>query len=364
MSSGATDDADDPLARAQALLEEGRAGEAASLLAGRIDAGRGGLLARLLLVRALGAAGDTTAAIAAAREAVSLNPGVAIAAVTLGETLRRVGALPVAIGEFQRALRLDPDSAEARAQLGQAWLDAGEPEKALEAFEAVAPDAVPNLAAKIAQARAMRARPRSDAGYVRHLFDQFSTDYDGRMRGQLAYQAPEVLRGLADLVMPGRIALSVLDLGSGTGLAGVVFRDLAARLDGVDLSPQMIAKARARGIYDALEIGDIETALAQPGARYDLVLAADTLVYLGDLEPVFSGVVRRLGDGGFFLFTVERGEGAGYELGPKRRWRHSETYLRELAAAHGLDVAGLVECAPRTEAGVPVPGLAVALSRA
>ena len=37
---------------------------------------------------------------------------------------------------------------------------------------------------------------------------------------------------------------------------------------------------------------------------------------------------RRLLPDGYFLFTVEKAEGDGFELGPKRRWRHSEAYLR------------------------------------
>ncbi|HEY0301104.1 MAG TPA: hypothetical protein VGC36_07230, partial [Rhizomicrobium sp.] len=99
---------------------------------------------------------------------------------------------------------------------------------------------------------------------------------------------------------------------------------------------------------------------AAGGADYDLVLAADTLVYLGDLAPTFAGVARRLKPGGFFLFTVETSSGPDFELGPKRRWRHSDSYLRKIAAA--FDVAGIVACAPRSEANVPVDGLAVALS--
>ncbi len=119
---------------------------------------------------------------------------------------------------------------------------------------------------------------RSDAGYVRHLFDQFSADYDARMRGQLAYQAPEVLRALADLVMPGAHGLTVLDLGCGTGLAGAAFADIAAAaIDGIDLSPAMIARARERLIYRSLAVGDLETVLGTGGANYDLILAADTL---------------------------------------------------------------------------------------
>ena len=85
------------------------------------------------------------------------------------------------------------------------------------------------------------------------------------MIGQLGYAAPQILLDLAAMVMPGRERLSILDLGCGTGLAGAAFRPLAARLDGIDLSPAMIEKARARGIYDHLAVADLETALAAPG---------------------------------------------------------------------------------------------------
>jgi predicted TPR repeat methyltransferase len=159
--------------------------------------------------------------------------------------------------------------------------------------------------------------------------------------------------------MPGRSGLSILDLGCGTGLAGAVFKSRAVRLAGIDLSPAMIEKARLRNIYDGLGVGDIETALT---GRYDLVLAADTLVYLGDLASLFRGVAASLSADGYFLFTTEAKTGDGFELGPKRRWRHSEAYIREQAAAVGLAVAGLVAASPRTEANQPVPGFAVALT--
>ena len=290
-----------------------------------------------------------------AREAALLRPDIAELALVHGEALLGAGRLPDAIGEFQRALRLDHEYADARLALGRAWLVAGEPEKALQAFARL-----DGAAAQIADARAMLARPRSDAGYVRHLFDQFAADYDARMISQLGYAAPRILRELADLVMAGRGGLDILDLGCGTGLTGVAFKDLARRLDGIDLSPVMIEKARARDIYDRLVVADIEK--MQGEARYDLLLAADTLVYLGDLTQIFAVASVRLRAGGFFLFTVERKEGDGFELGPKRRWRHSETYLRHEAARAGLAVAGLVTCAPRAEAGRPVEGFAVALT--
>jgi predicted TPR repeat methyltransferase len=305
------------------------------------------------------ATGDAQAALDEAREAVSLNPQVAVAVLALGEALLAADALPTAIAELQRALRLDPELTRARELIALAWLKAGEADKALEQLRGLE-NPPPGM---ISACEAIKNATRSDPGYVRHLFDQFSADYDQRMIGQLAYAAPQILLQLAGLVMPERRRLSILDLGCGTGLAGTAFKAMAARLDGVDLSPAMIEKARTRGIYDRLEVADLETALAAPGSCYDLILAADTLVYLGNLERVFESAHARLCDDGYFLFTVEKSAGADFELGPKRRWRHSETYLRTLAEASGFWVAGLVAAAPRHEAGAPVDGFAVALRR-
>jgi predicted TPR repeat methyltransferase len=361
----------DPIEAAEALIASGRADQAARDLRARLNSGRGGLLARLTLVKALLAAGDTRRALEEAREAVSLNSNVAVAVLALGEALLAAEALPTAIAELQRALRLDPALSRARELIAAAWLKAGEADKALENLREL--ENPP--AEMIAACEAIRCAPRSDPGYVRHLFDQFSADYDQRMIGQLAYAAPQILFDLAGLVLPGRAGasapagatikkgLSILDLGCGTGLAGAVFKPLAARLDGVDLSPAMIAKARARGIYDRLDIADLETSLSVPNQSYDLILAADTLVYLGDLAAIFKGAHDTLAADGAFLFTVEEAEGEGFELGPKRRWRHSEAYLRRLAEQSGFAIAGFVAAAPRQEANQPVEGFAVALTK-
>ncbi len=356
----------DPVGTATNLIAEGRAGEAAEVLQDLLAKGRGGLLLRTTLVKALIASGAVESAVAVARETALTNPDVAPAALSLGEALLSAGRLATAIAEFHRALRLDPELTQARLLLGNAWLEAGEAEKALEAFETIASvDAPPELAARILEARAVCARQRCDPRYVRHLFDEFSASYDARMLEQLAYRAPGVLRQLAEMLgVVERDKYAVLDLGCGTGLAGTAFRELAAWLVGVDLSPAMIEKARQRGIYDALKIGDLESALAMEGCRFDLIIAADTLVYLGDLHAVFAGAANSLAAGGLFLFTVEKSAVADFELGPKRRWRHSEDYLRDQARRSRLDVAGLLACHPRSEAGMAVEGFAVALHKA
>ncbi len=357
----------DPVAEAEALIAAGEPSRAAELLQAVISHGRGGILSRIALGRALLAAGEKERALEVVRETSALAPAIPEAALVLGEALMASGHLPTAIAEFQRALRLDPQCDAARYALGQAWAEAGEPERALEMFAEI--EAVPAFAAKVAEQKqaleAMLRAPRSPPGYVRHLFDQFSADYDERMLGHLGYQAHAVLRALADLLLANeRAPLRVLDLGCGTGLAGEAFKDLArGRLDGVDLSPRMIEKARRRGIYDELTVGDLQTTLERPGCVYDLLIAADTLVYVGDLSPVFASAYRALAEGGFFLFTVERAEDEIYAMGPKRRYRHGSAYLRREAERAGFEVAGMLECVPRTEAEQKVEGWAVALHK-
>lgn len=356
---------DDPLAEAVALIEQGRAGEAVAALRALEAVGRAGLLARLTLVRALALDHQTEAALETAREMVNLYSGAAVAVLALGEALLAAELLPAAIAELQRALRLDDRLDIARLRLAQAWLAAGEGEKARALLAQLEPS--PDTEKLEEMARAMLAAPRSDAGYVRHLFDQFAGTFDDHMIGHLGYRGPQILMDMALLVMPGAQMpggkLSVLDLGCGTGLAGQIFKPLASRLDGIDLSPRMIEMARARNIYDHLAVGDLETALAAPGEVYDLIVAADTFVYLGDLTGVLNGAAAHLAPGGMVLFTIEAGPGNGYELGPKRRWRHGETYLRQMAEKAGLEVAGLVAANTRFEAGQPVEGFAVALTR-
>jgi predicted TPR repeat methyltransferase len=152
-------------------------------------------------------------------------------------------------------------------------------------------------------------------------------------------------------------------LGCGTGLVGDVFKDLAAggRLDGIDIAPRMIDAARRRGIYDDLILDDLETVLALPGQHYDLILSADTMIYLGDLTPTFFGVANRLTPGGFYIFAAESKTGEGWEQTPADRFRHSLSYLQAETARAGLCFIDVMETVLRLEANEPVPGFVAAV---
>ena len=130
-----------------------------------------------------------------------------------------------------------------------------------------------------------------------------------------------------DAVAPGRRFGSALDLGCGTGLMGARVRERVGRLEGVDLAPAMIEKARERGVYDALEVVDAVERLARTRGAFDLILAADTLPYLGDLAPAFAACRGALAPDGLFVFTAETIDGDGFRLLDGLRFAHAASYV-------------------------------------
>jgi predicted TPR repeat methyltransferase len=353
----------DPLAETMELVAAGRGEEAVQRCERLTAAGRAGTLTRIAHGRVLLALGRVQEAVNVLREAGHLSPNTPELLLAFGEALAATGALPAAIGELQRAARLAPQDERPHLAMAQLWLEAGEADKALEALDAAcALGDVPDHTADDIRQRAagIATGARADAGYVKHLFNQFAADYDTRMQGRLGYAAPSILRQLAGMLTSPSERFDLLDLGCGTGLSGVAFQDLARSLSGIDLSPRMLEKAQATGAYTLLAEGDVERLPPGFEGPYGIILAADVLVYLGDLEALFVSVRRRIGPDGLWLFTTERGDTVDFELGPKRRYRHSEAYLRGLAERHGFDVSSLVECVCRFEAGTPVTSWAAA----
>jgi len=176
---------------------------------------------------------------------------------------------------------------------------------------------------------------RAPPGYVRETFDAFAAGFERRVVGDLGYRVPELLAALVR--SHGRAGLDVLDLGCGTGLAGVALGSLARSLAGVDLSPRMLEEAARKGCYTALHEADVGQWLAQAGpASFDLVVAADVFIYIGDLQGIFQEARRVLRPGGLLAFSVEVCDQGEFQLQPTGRYAQSRAYVQGLAVSHGL----------------------------
>jgi predicted TPR repeat methyltransferase len=208
------------------------------------------------------------------------------------------------------------------------------------------------------------ATPALMQRHVRRVFDQHAGEFEESLLQRLAYRGPQLLR---EAIMRVRLAApapvrfrSMLDLGCGTGLAGVAFRPDVDLLTGVDLSSAMVQEARKKAVFDRLEVGELGAFLgreAADGARYDLVVAADVLVYVVDLTAVASAVRSVLAEDGLFGFTVETHDGDGVLLGETLRYAHGAAYVRAAMRDAGLRLVELAAVSTRSEKGVAVPGL-------
>ena len=272
----------------------------------------------------------TSEAIAAFRKAIALNADLGPAYANLGLTLEDSGDLDGAVAALRQAARLMPESSVVAYHLGA--LGAGTP-----------PATCP-------------------PEYVIDLFDNYSGRFEQHLVGALGYRGPELLLEAVRAAGPS-VPLDVLDLGCGTGLCGVLFRPMARRLVGIDLAPRMIAASKERDIYDELVQSDIVPAMHARRGEFDLLLAADLFIYVGDLTATFRAAAVALRPGGLLAFTVESIDEGDFVLRPTRRYAHSLAYLRRVAGENGLEQLSVNARALRAGEQGEVLGMTVLLRR-
>jgi predicted TPR repeat methyltransferase len=300
---------------------------------------------------------------AAYRRAIELNPKYADAYANLGSLLDVLGRRDESLAAYCEALVLMPRHSQARRLLGSAYYALGRIEEAAQVYRVWLQDDPENPVPRhyLAACTGENVPQRAEDGYVENVFDRFADSFDAKL-AKLHYRAPELIaQAVAALHGKPQRSLAVLDAGCGTGLCGPLLAPYARRLDGVDLSAQMLAKAEPRQVYDKLAKAEL-TAFMEAAAQggYELIVSADTLCYFGELDAVARAAARALSAGGHFVFTVEALDddpGAqGYRLCPHGRYSHHEACVRDALAAAGFADVQMQRVHLRTEGGKPVEG--------
>jgi predicted TPR repeat methyltransferase len=280
--------------------------------------------------------GDLAAAADLLLQATELAPGFASAWFTLGEIREQLGEREQAVAAFRKAQIADPDDRHGAG-----------------------------LRLMLLGAEPLSAMPPA---YVRALFDQYAPRFESALVDDLDYRGPSllfkaVLATHAALRKPAFFRRAI-DLGCGTGLAAHAFAREVDHFIGIDLSPRMIERARATGLYAQLEIAEMVQGLrGKPEASADLILAADAMVYLSDLADILGEARRVLTPGGLLAFTLETHGGEGVMLGEGLRYAHGAPYVRASIAAAGLRLSHLDRLSARNEDNAPVPGLVVVATK-
>ena len=129
------------------------------------------------------------------------------------------------------------------------------------------------------------------------VYEAWAPSYENDLVNGYGYTAHRIAAAAMAAARPDRAA-SILDIGCGTGLVAV---ELAARgfttVDGLDASPRMLDKARAKRVYRRLIEGDVRWPDVVGSGRYDAAIAVGVFggghLGPGDLEclarPVREG---------------------------------------------------------------------------
>ena len=255
---------------------------------------------------------------------LAMDPDYQPAINNLAYLLHLRGDLAEARGYYERLLRLNPDHQAARHMLASVQ---GE---------------------KVAKA---------PLEYVKKVFNNYAAEFETSLVQGLGYSVPEKLRqGLAKLDGIRLPFEHALDLGCGTGLAGVAFADCCRQLTGVDLAEEMIARAAEKGLYTHLVVAESVDFLRSTPHCYDLILLADVMMYLGDLHPFFTAVEGCTGQDSLLCFSVETSPGEDFSLQPTGRFAHSPGYIAALAEEFGWLVAAEISTDLRKEGQDWLPG--------
>ena len=351
------------------LLNLGRPEEAADAYALAVDLSpsNAGFLNNLGAVRR--AQGRFPEAESAYLKALALDPTRADAHNNLGNLYGAMGLGEQSFKHYCEALVRDPKLYPARKMLGLAYYTLGRFDEAAKVYRdwmAEEPDN-PMPRHYLAACTGEAVPDRADDAYVEATFDAFAESFDAKLE-QLTYRAPQfVADAVSRIHGESGKQLDILDAGCGTGLCGPMIMPFAGRLVGIDLSAQMLAKARLRGVYDELHKAELTAYLEGLDQSCDLVVSADTLCYFGRLEPVCNAAHKALRSQGWLVFTVESRVDAEsneeFHLNPHGRYSHNPNYVESVLRAAGFARVDADSVTLRNESGSAVHGWLISAQR-
>ena len=164
----------------------------------------------------------------------------------------------------------------------------------------------PNVDSKSARLLERAYKLSSDAD-THELYRDWADTYDKTMLEGLGYLSPRLVsRLLADHVSDK--TMPVLDVGAGTGLAGLELAGLGfTRIDAIDYSADMLAVAAQRAIYTNLIEADLAKPLDIADATYGAAVCTGTFTH-GHVGPsCLAELFRTIRPGGLFAFSINTG---------------------------------------------------------
>ncbi len=134
---------------------------------------------------------------------------------------------------------------------------------------------------------------------ARRLYRNWAASYDEDFARRRGYRFAEIV---AKAYLAAGGVWPALDAGCGTGLVATHLPEDAV-IDGIDISPEMLAEAERKGRYRALMEADLTRPLPVPEANYAGLISSGTFTH-GHVGPeALEGLLRALAPGAVCAIT-------------------------------------------------------------
>jgi SAM-dependent methyltransferase len=132
---------------------------------------------------------------------------------------------------------------------------------------------------------------------AKRVYADWATTYDATFAVKMGYTAPQRIAA-SFLAEGGQTARPVLDIGAGTGLVAEALPGL--EIDGIDLSPEMLAQAEAKGLYHSRLVADLTGPLPIADGTYHGFVSAGTFTHGHVGAECLSELLRVAAPGALF----------------------------------------------------------------
>ena len=309
-------------------------------------------------------------AVSCYEEAISIKSDYVEAYYNLGNLHHRMGNLDKAVRNFKKIVALNPEYSKSHPNkillviyyfskgqidsaletikmlvktnagdallfnmMGGCYLSLRQFENAIQSYEKaleIKPDyAIPQHMINSLTGQTSKEPPKE---YVKNLFDDYAERFNDSLVQGLQYKLPFIIKDFIQKASSISNYPKTIDLGCGTGLSGNDLREISGHLSGIDISENMVSKANELNIYDNLYTGDIVETLNSIQENFDLFVALDVLIYVGDVESIFKTIHKYSNRESVFVFSIEIQEKNGYSLLPSSRYSHSDSYIMNQAS--------------------------------
>ncbi|HYG58780.1 MAG TPA: class I SAM-dependent methyltransferase [Symbiobacteriaceae bacterium] len=136
------------------------------------------------------------------------------------------------------------------------------------------------------------------------LFDQAAAAYDQWYTTPFGQFVDGLERELIFRLAGPQPGEAALDLGCGTGVQTQALSRYGLRVTGIDISPEMLARARAKAIPGAVLLEGDAASLPFPDEAFDLVISVTAFEFMPDPAGAAREAMRVLRPGGRLVLGV------------------------------------------------------------